>query len=68
MKWILPSLTLVLTVALTVALNTKIGPVPALGQFLNPFGGFWANAEPRSVAKEQTLHLDGTARQGNRGV
>jgi penicillin G amidase len=32
------------TIALVVALNMKIGPVPPLGKFLDPFNGFWANA------------------------
>ncbi len=59
MKWLLPSLTLVLTVGLVSVLNTKLGTVPALGQFLNPYGGFWANAEPRTVAREKALNLEG---------
>ncbi len=33
-----------ITICLTVALNMKMGPLPPLGKFLDPFGGFWANA------------------------
>jgi penicillin amidase len=59
MKWFLPSVTLVLTIALVLVLNTRLGSAPALGRFLNPYGGFWANAEPRAVAKEKMLNLAG---------
>lgn len=39
-------LTLIITVALGVTLNTKIGPAPPIGKFLSPASGFWQNAEP----------------------
>lgn len=45
MKFIPFSVSLLLTAALTVALNSKIGVAPAFGKFLNPFTGFWQNAE-----------------------
>ena len=38
-------LSLSITVSLLFALNMKIGSVPPLGKFLDPFQGFWANAE-----------------------
>ncbi len=38
---------LAITIGLYFALDTKIGIVPPLGKFLNPFGGFWQNAESR---------------------
>ncbi len=34
----------IFTIGLIVALNSKIGPMPPLGKFLDPFHGFWANA------------------------
>jgi len=37
-------LSLTFTIGLIVALNSKIGPVPPLGKFLDPFHGFWANS------------------------
>jgi penicillin G amidase len=33
------------TVALTILLNIRINTIPPLGQFLDPFNGFWHNAE-----------------------
>ncbi len=34
----------IITIAIIIALNSKIGPLPPLGKFLDPFHGFWANA------------------------
>ncbi len=39
-------LSFILTIAITVALSLKIKSVPPLGKFLDPFHGFWQNAEP----------------------
>ena len=47
-----------LAIALTYALNTKIGPVPPLGKFLDPVSGFWANAETEEISIPEHLHLD----------
>lgn len=33
------------TLGLAFIFNTKIGDIPPLGKFLNPFSGFWQNAE-----------------------
>lgn len=38
-------LSLSITLALGIALNSKIGSIPPLGKFLSPFHGFWQNAE-----------------------
>jgi penicillin G amidase len=38
---------LLFSLAFFVVLNTKLGPVPPVGKFLNPFSGFWANAESK---------------------
>ena len=45
--------------ALVIVLNLKLGDVPPLGKFLDPFHGFWQNAEPRSADKERELVLNG---------
>ena len=45
MKLIRFALVLATTAALTYALNTKLGDIPPLGKFLNPYSGFWTNAE-----------------------
>ena len=39
------SISLLLTVALVYALNTRFGAAPAFGTFLSPQHGFWQNAE-----------------------
>ncbi len=36
----------VATVGLVLALNMKIGSLPPVGKLLNPFSGFWQNADP----------------------
>lgn len=45
MKSIRFFISLFITIALVVAMNMKIGPLPPLGKFLDPVNGFWANAE-----------------------
>ncbi len=42
-------------IALTFCLNKKIGDIPPLGKFLNPFSGFWQNAESISSQKQDKL-------------
>jgi len=52
---------LLLTVALTYCLNRgwDFGtPIPPLGKFLDPFHGFWANAETKSVPDNE-LAIEG---------
>lgn len=50
---------LALTVALAVTLNTKIGQAPPFGKFLNPFTGFWQNAESSGSYKNIECSLPG---------
>lgn len=38
-------LLLLITLALTYSLNHSMGKMPALGKFMDPFSGFWQNAE-----------------------
>lgn len=48
---------LLITLALTFALETQFGSIPALGKFLSPFHGFWQNAEtPESFNYEEVSH------------
>jgi penicillin G amidase len=50
----------VLTVSLTWALDTKLGPAPPLGRFLSPFQGFWRNMESGALpAEPANLHVPG---------
>lgn len=48
-----------ITLALGIALNTKIDVVPPLGKFMSPFHGFWQNAENESIDL-QSQSIDNT--------
>ncbi|MEH0156362.1 penicillin acylase family protein [Limibacter armeniacum] len=39
----------ILTISLVVAMNTRMGTVPPVGKFLDPFNGFWQNAKTKQV-------------------
>ena len=52
-------LSLVVTLGISFALNTKFGQVPPLGKFLSPFHGFWQNAENEKLNIPETLELRG---------
>ncbi|MBM3401182.1 MAG: penicillin acylase family protein [Bacteroidetes bacterium] len=45
--------------ALIYILNTKFGDVPPLGKFLDPFNGFWTNAESKIQDTERNLTIEG---------
>lgn len=51
-------ISLVVTLALIFALNTKWGGVPPLGKFLSPQQGFWQNAEPTDQDLNENLVFD----------
>ncbi len=55
----------VIPILLAYALNTKFGDLPPLLKFLNPFTGFWQNAEPLSINKYDKLELKGTEKTVN---
>jgi len=57
MLWFKFILTFAATLGLVIALDTKIGLMPPLGKFLDPFHGFWQNAETDRGGGTQTLHL-----------
>ncbi len=59
MKYFKLFLSLSITLALIVALNSKIGQIPPFGKFLNPFTGFWQNAENVKTWKDEEANLDG---------
>lgn len=50
---------LVITAGLIYVLNTSFGPIPAIGTFMDPVGGFWANAtaDHELPAAVQSTHL-----------
>ncbi len=49
---------LVITTTVYVAAFTRMGPLPALGPFLNPISGFWRNAQV-DAGQMQPLQMDG---------
>ncbi len=51
-------LSFTITLALTVAFSTKINDIPPLGKFLDPFHGFWQNAESAETKMERNLSLE----------
>ncbi len=59
MKYFKLLLSLAITIALIVALGSKIGQIPPFGKFLNPFTGFWQNAENVKAWKDEESSLDG---------
>lgn len=51
-------LSILACIIFTVLFNIKIGDIPPLGKFLNPFNGFWKNAEQiNSISENSTLKL-----------
>jgi len=59
MKYIKPLVLAILTVAFVWALNTKIGAAPPFGKFLDPFHGFWQNAEKVGKFNQADVDLPG---------
>ncbi|MDP9076215.1 MAG: penicillin acylase family protein [Bacteroidota bacterium] len=59
MKFIKAAISIIITVTIIVALETKIGEIPALGVLLNPSTGFWQNAESRNILPTENLKIEG---------
>jgi len=51
---------IIIPVLLAYLLNTKFGDAPPLLKFLNPFAGFWQNAENATVKREKKIVLKGS--------
>ncbi|NNC46550.1 MAG: penicillin acylase family protein, partial [Winogradskyella sp.] len=56
MKYIKFLATFILTVAIFYALNNKLGAIPPLGKFLNPYTGIWQNEKDDSTTGELILN------------
>ncbi|MBE9602126.1 penicillin acylase family protein [Pedobacter sp. MC2016-24] len=56
---------IIIPISLAFAFNTKFGDTPPLLKFLNPFTGFWQNAEPFSINAKTKLVLKGTLKDVN---
>ncbi len=50
-------ISLVITLTITVMLNTQFDKIPPLGKFLDPVNGFWANAETEDVSFPNRLQF-----------
>ncbi len=48
-----------LTIGCGIVFNKKMGDIPPLGKFLNPYSGFWQNAESQKTQKEKELIVEG---------
>lgn len=59
MKTIKAAVTTLFALALIIVLNTKIRDIPPLAKFLNPFHGFWTNAEPKNTSPTKELNIEG---------
>jgi len=54
---------IVIPILLAYALNTKFGDTPPVLKFLNPFTGFWQNAESNMVKANKKIVLKGANEQ-----
>lgn len=57
------SICIIVPILLTYVLNTKFGDIPPVLKFLNPFTGFWQNAERITVKASKKIVLKGTQQQ-----
>ncbi|MCC5927035.1 MAG: penicillin acylase family protein [Bacteroidetes bacterium] len=62
-KWIPAILSLVISILLITALNTRIGSIPPLGKFLDPISGVWRNALIPDIPKDHEIRLPGVREQ-----
>jgi penicillin amidase len=51
--------TLIITLVITLCLNIYVGKIPPIAKFLDPFQGFWQNAEARPIQLPNSLSLPG---------
>ncbi len=60
MRWLKFLFSALILGLLLYALSSPLGPIPfALGNFLNPYRGFWQNAEPETPKDSEPLVLEG---------
>lgn len=57
-------LVLFFTVALVLAMNMRLGDIPPLGKFLDPFSGFWQNSEGAAMEIDAEVNLAGLEKPG----
>ena len=54
------SICIIVPILLVYIFNTKFGDVPPVLKFLNPFTGFWQNAERITIKTKNKIVLNGT--------
>ncbi len=59
MKWVKVVFGILLCVAVVFLGNTRLGTVPPVAKFLDPFHGFWKNAVDTDVSSDEVLQLVG---------
>ncbi|HEY0669595.1 MAG TPA: penicillin acylase family protein [Sphingobacteriaceae bacterium] len=59
MKALKAVICLLVVVAMVISLNSKFGDIPPIGKFLDPFNGFWANAESKNHQNNRQISLEG---------
>jgi penicillin amidase len=55
MKYVKLLISLVFTIAIFYALNTKLGAIPPVGKFLNPSSGIWQNETDETITGEVSI-------------
>jgi len=63
MKIVKAVISVLFSLLLIYTLNNKFGDIPPLAKFLDPFNGFWANAESKVQASENNLIIEGLKEQ-----
>jgi len=59
MKILKAVVSVLFSIVLIYTLNNKFGDIPPLAKFLDPFNGFWANAESKEQPSENNLSIEG---------
>ncbi|MDB5120144.1 MAG: penicillin acylase family protein [Sphingobacteriales bacterium] len=59
MKYAKAFFSLLLAAIVVISFNTKLSAIPPLGKFLDPFHGFWNNAENKHPKTSNNLKIDG---------
>lgn len=59
MKIVKAVISVLFSIALIFTLNNKFGDTPPLAKFLDPFNGFWANADSKKQASENIINIEG---------
>ncbi len=47
----------ILTISSVLILNNQFNNIPPIGKFLNPYNGFWKNAEKNNVKTLEKINL-----------